>query len=165
MIFCVLIFLQPVSRSMAVSKRSGPDFLYLANAHSNKMTDLSQNKEVNITFHDSSKQDWISVTGEAVTASNDDPRIKQIYSKIVSAWFGDLGDGVHTGGPEDPRMSLIEVKAKYISYYKSTSGKLGSMAEIGTAVFTGNVAQTGDLREMHEDEIKQARSKDSQMSS
>lgn len=97
---------------MAVSKRDGPDFLYLANKHSNKMTDLSQNKEVNITFHDSSRQDWISVTGEAVTTSNDDPRIKQIHSKIVSAWFGDLGDGVHTGGPEDPRMSLIEIKAK-----------------------------------------------------
>lgn len=76
------------------------------------MTDLAKNQEVNITFHDSSSQDWISITGEAVTASSDDPRIKQIYSKIVSAWFGDLGDGIHTGGPEDPRMSLIEVKAK-----------------------------------------------------
>lgn len=97
---------------MAVSKRNGPDFLYLANKHSNKMTDLAKNQEVNITFHDSSKQDWISVTGEAVTTSSEDPRIKQIYSKIVSAWFGDLGDGVHTGGPEDPRMSLIEIKAK-----------------------------------------------------
>jgi general stress protein 26 len=166
---------------MAVSKRSGPDFLFLANKHSNKMADLEQNKEVSITFHDSSKQDWISVTGEAVTTSNDDPRIKQIYSKIVSAWFGDLGDGVHTGGPEDPRMSIIEVKAKCrylcmmlvavadvfsdISYYKSTTGKLGSMAEIGTAVFTGNVAMTGDLREMGVEDIKQARVRDSKMSS
>ena len=25
---------------------------------------------------------------------------------------GDLGDGVHTGGPEDPRVKLIEVRAK-----------------------------------------------------
>ena len=31
---------------------------------------------------------------------------------FFTAWFGDLKDGVHTGGPEDPRMKLIEIKAK-----------------------------------------------------
>jgi general stress protein 26 len=97
---------------MAVSKRSGPDFLFLANKHSNKITDLQKNKEVNLTFHNNSNQDWISVTGEAVKVTNEDPRIKEIYSKTVSAWFGDLGDGTHDGGPEDPRMCLIEVRSK-----------------------------------------------------
>lgn len=97
---------------MAVAKRTGPDFLFLANAHSQKFDDLEKNKIATISFHNSSTQDWISVTGEAVTTSNDDPRIKEIYTKTVSAWFGDLKDGVHTGGPEDPRMKLIEIQAK-----------------------------------------------------
>lgn len=39
------------------------------------------------------------------------------------------------------------------------------MVEIGSAVLGGKVAQTGDLREMHEDEIKQARQRDSELSS
>lgn len=95
---------------MAVAKRTGPDFLFLANANSKKFDDL-KNKEACLIFHDSS-ENWVSVTGEAVTTSNDDPRIKEIYSKPVSAWFGDLGDGVHTGGPEDPRMKLIEIRSK-----------------------------------------------------
>lgn len=97
---------------MAVSKRSGPDFLFLANANSQKFKDLEANKEVNLSFEDSSKHDWISVTGEAVTLSNDDPRIKEVYSKGIAAWFGDVGDGVHDGGPGDPRMKLIEVQPK-----------------------------------------------------
>lgn len=97
---------------MAVAKRSGPDFLFLANANSMKFDDIESNKVTNIYFHDSSTQDWISVTGESVTSSNDDPRIKEVYSKMTSAWFGDLKDGVHNGGPEDPRMKLIEVQAK-----------------------------------------------------
>ena len=97
---------------MAVAKRSGPDFLFLANANSQKFDDIENNKVANIYFQDSSTQDWISITGEAVTSSNDDPRISEVYSKAVSAWFGDLGDGTHTGGPEDPRMKLIEVQAK-----------------------------------------------------
>lgn len=97
---------------MAVAKRTGPDFLFLANANSQKFDDIEKHKITNIYFQDSSSQNWISVTGESVVTSNDDPRIKEIYSKAVSAWFGDLGDDVHTGGPEDPRMKLIEVQAK-----------------------------------------------------
>jgi general stress protein 26 len=97
---------------MAVAKRTGPDFLFLANTNSQKFDEIEQNKIVNLTFQNNSNTDWISITGEAVTSSNDDPRIKQVYSKQTSAWFGDLGDGVHTGGPEDPRIKLIEVQAK-----------------------------------------------------
>ena len=97
---------------MGVAKRSGPDFLFLANANSQKFDDIEKNSRANVYFHDSSSQDWISVTGEAVTSSNDDPRIKEIWNRGVSAWFGDLGDGVHTGGPDDPRMKLIEVQAQ-----------------------------------------------------
>ncbi len=97
---------------MAVAKRSGPDFLFLANAHSQKFSDIEQNKVTNVYFHDSTTQDWISVTGETVVSSNDDKRIKEVYTQGVKAWFGDLGDGKHDGGPEDPRMKLIEVKAK-----------------------------------------------------
>ena len=103
----------PVHRSMAVAKRTGPDFLFLANAHSQKFNDIESHPDaVTITFQNSSTQDWISITGKAVTSSNDDPRIKEVWSMGTAAWFGDLGDGVHTGKPEDPRMKLIEIQAK-----------------------------------------------------
>lgn len=98
--------MQPVGRSMAVAKRTGPDFLFLANANSTKVKDLEANKEVQLSFRDSKTEDWVSVTGEVVCMTNDDPRIKEIYSKPVKVWFGDIGDGVHDGGPEDPRMKL-----------------------------------------------------------
>nr|OQO29923.1 hypothetical protein B0A51_02919 [Rachicladosporium sp. CCFEE 5018] len=154
----------PVGRAMAVAKRSGPDFLFLANGHSQKFTDLEKVKDVNVSFHNSTTQDWISVTGEAVTTSNDDPRIKEVYSKATSAWFGDLGDGVHTGGPEDPRMRLIEIRAKYISYWKHNTNPLGFMKEIGVATMTGGVAVTGLLRELKEAEINKAREQDGNLS-
>lgn len=97
---------------MALAKRTGPDFLFLANAHSQKFKDIEANKEVNVSFQDTKSQDWISVSGTATTASNSDPRIKEVWSRGAAAWFGDVGDGVHDGSAEDPRMSLIEVKAK-----------------------------------------------------
>ncbi|KAK3686454.1 hypothetical protein LTR37_019804 [Vermiconidia calcicola] len=155
----------PVARSMAVAKRTGPDFLFLANANSQKFNDLEKSSVANVYFQNSSNQDWISVTGEAVTASNDDPRIKEVHSKSVKAWFGDLGDGVHNAEPEDPRMKLIEVKAKYINYWKHEVGAAGFMKEVGGAVMTGGVANTGTLRKLDGKELEEMRSKHGAMSS
>ncbi|KAF2661511.1 hypothetical protein K491DRAFT_586863 [Lophiostoma macrostomum CBS 122681] len=147
----------PVGRSMAVAKRVGPDFLFLGNLHSKKFSDLESNKEVQVTFQDSKTQDWVSVSGEAVTTSNSDPRIKELWSNGVKAWFGDLGDGKHDGSADDPRMALIEVKAKYITYWLHQVGALGFMKEVGVAAVTGQVANTGATRELKEAAIEQAR--------
>lgn len=146
-----------VGRSMVVAKRSGPDIFYLTNKHSHKFEDLESNREVQITFQDTKTQDWISISGEATTASNDDPRIKELYSSTVSAWFGDLKDGVHDGTWKDPRMSLIEVKSRYIVYWKKEVSTLGFMKEVGQAALTGSVAQTGAHREFTESEIQKER--------
>lgn len=142
---------------MAIAKRDGPDFLFLANGHSKKFSDLKDKSEVQITFQDSKNQDWASVSGTAVTKSNSDPRIKDLWSQGVKAWFGDLGDGKHDGSADDPRMTLIEVKAKYISYWLHQVGALGFMKEVGVAAVTGKVADTGVLRELKENEIEEAR--------
>lgn len=142
---------------MAIAKRTGPDFLFLANAHSRKFSDLSSNKDVQITFQDSKTQDWISVSGTATTTSNTDPRIKDVWSQGTRAWFGDLGDGTHTGGPEDPRMTLIEVKTSYVVYYATDVGMLGFVKEVVGAAVTGGVANTGKLRELGKEELEMAR--------
>lgn len=147
----------PVSRSMVVAKRAGPDFLFLANGHSQKFSDIEKDKTAQITFQNSSSQDWVSISGTVTTSSNSDPRIKELYTRGSNAWFGDLGDGVHTGGPEDPRMSLIEVKAKYICFWKSTVSSLGFLKETTQASLTGQVAQTGVTRQFLEEDIEKMR--------
>ncbi|CAD6575934.1 MAG: hypothetical protein ASARMPREDX12_007648 [Alectoria sarmentosa] len=147
----------PVARSMAVAKREGPDFLFLANQHSNKFKDLANDKTAHLTFQNSSSQDWVSVTGTVASTSNSDPRIKDLYSKGTSAWFGDLGDGVHNGTADDPRMTIIELKAKYISYWKATVGTLGFVKEVAQASLTGQVANTGVQRQLVEEDIEAMR--------
>ncbi|MCJ1467354.1 hypothetical protein MMC07_005978 [Pseudocyphellaria aurata] len=151
----------PVARSMAVAKRVGPDFLFIANKHSRKFEDIENSKEALVTFQNSSTQDWVSITGTITVASNDDPRIKELYNPALSAWFGDLGDGVHTGKAEDPRMALIEVKSKYISYWNSKVTSLGFLKEVGLAALTGKVADTGIQRELLEKDIEAARQESS----
>lgn len=159
--FCLLTTIRPhlgpVSRSMGVAKRNGPDFLFLANFQSSKFKDLEHNKQAQITFQNSSSQEWVSITGEVTTASNSDPRIKTLYSTSVSAWFGDLGDGKHNGTADDPRLALIEVKPRYISHWKPTVGALGFVKEVGVAALTGQVAKTGVQREFFSEDIEAAR--------
>ncbi|KAL8797278.1 MAG: hypothetical protein Q9195_000431 [Heterodermia aff. obscurata] len=145
----------PVARSMAIAKRDGPDFIFLANNNSQKFEDIDHDKTALLTFQNSSNQDWVSITGEVTVTSNDESKVKEVYHKGTNAWFGDLGDGVHTGGPEDPRMTLIEVKAKYIAYWKhNTSTSLGFVKEVTQASLTGQVADTGLNRQFTEEDIK-----------
>jgi general stress protein 26 len=150
-----------VARSMAVVERNGPDFIFLANRHSTKFRDFEFNKECSITFQNSSSQDWISISGTATIASNRDPRINELYSPGTKAWFGDLEDGVHNGTANDPRMSLIEVKAKHITYWKSTVSSLEFIKEVTQAAITGKVATTGLLRHFDGEEIEAQRNKTS----
>ncbi|RVX72519.1 hypothetical protein B0A52_03709 [Exophiala mesophila] len=146
-----------VGRSMNVAKRAGPDILFLANKHSKKFEDISSNKEVQVTFQDLKSQDWISISGTVTVANNDDPRIKELYTSGLSAWFGDLKDGVHDGTWKDPRMSLIEVQSRYITYWKKEVSTLGFVKEVGTAALTGGVAQTGPIRELTSEDIAKER--------
>lgn len=146
----------PVTRAMACAKRDGPDFWFLANINSNKVKDIKSSPSVNISFFDSSDKSWCSVSGTA-TVSQDQPKIKELYSPVVSAWFGDLGDGIHTGSADDPRMSAIKVSSNYISYYKTTKGKVARMADMAMAVGLGRLAQTGILREIKAEAIEGSR--------
>ena len=68
-----------------------------------------------------------------------------------------MGDGTHDGGPDDPRMALIEVKPHYITYWLSTVGALGFAKEVGLGAATGKVATTGVLREFGSDDIEKMR--------
>lgn len=119
--------------------------------------DLESDKTAQVTFQDSSSQNWASITGKVVVADNSDPRIKELNNAFSSAWFGDLGDGVHNGTADDPRVALIEVKAEYITYWLSTSTTLGFLKEIAQSNLTGQVATTGVTRELKKQAIEKAR--------
>ena len=67
--------------------------------------------------------------------------------------MGDLGDGKHDGGPEDPRIGIIRVEAKTATYAVSKSTVVGRAAEIAKGVVTGSTASVNKLREISEQDI------------
>lgn len=72
--------------------------------------------------------------------------------------MGDLGDGKHDGGPEDPRIAIIKVTSKTIQYATARKSMIGTVVEVGKGVVTGEAAQVNKLRHIDESEIQQWRS-------
>ena len=71
----------------------------------------------------------------------------------TAAWFGDLGDGVHKGDHNDPRVAIIEVIPDEIRYWYATRSKVGQAVDIAVSAVSGRTAAPGELRTITKDEV------------
>jgi general stress protein 26 len=117
---------------------------------------LKANPDINLGFLTSSGE-WASVSGKA-TVETDREKIKTYYSPALKAWLGDLGDGTHDGGPDDPRVGLIKIESKTAQYAISRKNVLTSAIEVAKGVVTGETPAVNKLRYLSESELSQARS-------
>jgi len=160
--FCLLTTITPegqvATRCMAVAgkENNGIDFIFHTNTESGKTDDLDANPQVNLGFLASSGE-WASISGKA-TVVTDRAEVKKHYSEHLKVWLGDLGDGKHDGGPEDPRIGLIKVHSNTIQYATSRRSTIGSAVELAKSYVTGETAQVNKLRHLSEQEIQQWRS-------
>jgi hypothetical protein len=68
--------------------------------------------------------------------------------------MGDLGDGKHDGGPDDPRIGIIRVKTQFATYSISHKSAIGRTAEIAQGTLTGKAAVVNKLREITEEDVR-----------
>lgn len=101
--------------------------------------------------------EWASISGEAEIVTDRDT-VKKYYSQELKTWVGDLGDGVHDGSENDPRIGLIRLKTKTATYALARSNAISRGIEIVQGAFTGKTAQVNKLRELSEQEISSYRS-------
>ncbi|KXT17796.1 hypothetical protein AC579_5324 [Pseudocercospora musae] len=146
------------SRCMALAAKegNGVDFIFHTNTESGKTDDLDANPDINLGFLDSAGE-WASISGKA-TVETDRAKVREYYSPALKAWLGDLGDGKHDGGPEDPRIGLIKIKSETIQYAVSRKNILTSTIEVAKGVISGEAPAINKLRHLSEQEIQQWRS-------
>ncbi|KAL2042409.1 hypothetical protein N7G274_004901 [Stereocaulon virgatum] len=149
------------SRCMALAAKEsgGVDLLFHTNTESGKTNDLKNDPKINIAFLNSTGE-WASVSGEAEIIT-DREVVRKYYSQSLKAWLGDLEDGKHDGGPEDPRIGVIKVKAVTATYAIATGTALGRGAEILKGTITGSAPKVNKLREISEAELQQWRQQNS----
>ncbi|KAI9851628.1 MAG: BLI-3 blue-light-inducible Bli-3 protein [Thelocarpon superellum] len=143
-----------VSRCMALAgtENEGIDLIFSTNTESGKTDDLTSDPNINIAFINSSGE-WASVSGQAEVIIDRDT-VKSYYSRALKAWLGDLGDGVHDGGPEDPRIGLIKVNTITATYAIVRRSAVSRGVEIAKGAVTGEAASVNKLRELTAEDIK-----------
>jgi general stress protein 26 len=100
-----------VSRPMATQVRSpGADFWFVTYQGAAKLAEIERDPHVNLSYYRDRTREWVSVSGIA-EASRNRQKIRELYRPDWRAWFGDEG-GKKDGGPDDPRMVLIKVRAR-----------------------------------------------------
>ncbi len=84
--------------------------------------------------------------------------VKKYYSSALKAWLGDLGDGKHNGGPDDPRIGIIKVSTNTATYAITRKTAVSRGVEMAKGVVTGKAPEVNKLRELSEQEIETWRS-------
>ena len=111
------------------------------------VADLLASPQVNVVYADSSKDTYVSVSGEA-SLVEDMAKKKELWSVFVKAWFPD--------GVEDADLALVQVKISHAHYWDVDSSKLVQLYSMVKAVVTGkpptDMGDSGEVR-MHDDQI------------
>ncbi|RYZ08582.1 MAG: hypothetical protein EOO73_06925 [Myxococcales bacterium] len=136
-----------VSRPMQTqARRPGTDLWFMTSVDSGKVDELIADPQVNLGFYKDGTREYVSVSGTA-HVTQDKAMIHELYKPDWKAWLGDEG-GERDGGPDDPRIALIEVRADTAYYLKSTSPKLVTLFKVAAAILTGNPPKAGDMGEL-----------------
>ncbi|KIK01391.1 hypothetical protein K443DRAFT_566901 [Laccaria amethystina LaAM-08-1] len=127
--------------------------LFIANNVSHKFEEIQNDAHVNVSFLNPETTNWASFSGKAKIIQ-DRQEIKKHWTLATASWFGDLGDGIHKGDENDPRVAVIEVVPDEIRYWYTTKGKSGKAPDVEIGAVTGRVACPGELRTISQDEIQ-----------
>ena len=139
-----------------MQESGGIDLIFHTNTESGKTDDISSDNTINVTFLNGTGE-WASISGKA-SIITDRATVKKYYSPTLKAWLGDLGDGTHDGGENDPRIGVIRVEAKTVTYQIARMTMIGRAVEMVQGVVTGDTPAVGKLREISENEISEWRS-------
>ena len=137
----------------------GMDLIFHTNTESGKTDDLADDPTVNMSFLNATGE-WASISGSSEIITDRD-MVKKYYSPALKAWVGDLGDGKHDGGPDDPRIGVIRVRARTITYAVNRGNFVSRGVEMVQGAVTGSTPQVNRLREVNEEECTKWRAQHS----
>lgn len=73
--------------------------------------------------------------------------------------MGNLGDGVHKGDEEDPRVAVIEVIPDEIKYWVSKQSAVSRTFQVAASAVIGKATAPGELQTIRKEEVSAMHSK------
>lgn len=143
-----------VSRPMATQAiREGTDLWFMTNVETHKIDELIADPRVNLAYYKDGSREFVSVSGMA-HVTQDKLAIHELYQPTWKAWLGDEG-GARNGGPDDPRIALIEVEAQSVVYLKSDRPRPLQLFSVVKGLVTGEHPNVGDVGRLDRRELAQ----------
>ena len=143
-----------VSRPMQTQARAaGTDLWFMTDIETAKTDELIADPHVNLGYYRDGTREYVSVSGLA-HVTQDRVRIHELYKPDWRAWLGDEG-GDRDGGPNDPRIALIEVQADSAVYLKSDRPRVVALFSVVKAMVTGEPPKVGAMGELDKEELRQ----------
>jgi general stress protein 26 len=134
-----------VSRPMATQKRApGADFWFVTMEDMPKVEEIAAEPRVNLSYYQDHTREWVSVSGEA-EISRDRSKIRELWAPDWKTWFPDQG-GKRDGGPEDPRIVLIGVRAVSAQYMTLDKPQPLVLFDIVKSKLTGKTPEMGEVK-------------------
>ena len=141
-----------VSRPMQTqARRAGTDLWFMTSVEAGKVDELEREPQVNLGYYKDGTREYVSVSGRA-RVTQDKAMIHQLYKPDWKAWLGDEG-GERDGGPDDPRIALIEVQAESASYLKTDRPRFVAMFKVAAALVSGEPPKVGDMGKLDREDL------------
>lgn len=108
---------------------------FFASEKSDKVQDVSDSPQVNVTYSDFEHNKFVSISGPAKIVRDVDKN-KQLWTPIAKAWFPD--------GPDDPDLVLMKVTIEHAEYWDGPSSKMVVLFSLIGSILKGKPFDAGE---------------------
>lgn len=128
------------ARPMVASQKDFDGTLWFyTREHTGKVQEVYQGRNVGVTYADSGKQDYVSLTGTA-TLVKDKSLIEAFWSEPLRTWF--------PKGTDDPEIALLKVTVTGAEYWDAPNSMMLHAYGYVKAVLTGTSPQGGENKKV-----------------
>jgi hypothetical protein len=100
-----------------------------------KVAELDQHRKVNLSYVNSDKHDYVSVSGHARLLRDPD-KMKQLWTPWVEPWF--------PNGVGDPDLALLEVTIDEAEYWDAPASRMQRFFGLSKALASGDTTGLGE---------------------
>lgn len=116
------------------------DLWFFTNIDAEKVEEIKQEQQVNVSYADKSNQRYVSVSGQA-RVLRDQQKIDELWSPVLKVWF--------PNGKDDPNVGLLKVSVTQAEYWDSSSNRMVRLAQFAKALVTGDHEEMGENRKLN----------------
>lgn len=112
---------------------------FFTSSDSHKASEIERTPNVNVSFVDTRKQHYVSVSGMAEMV-HDREKIKELWKPVLKAWFPD--------GPDQADVALLKVKLTKAEYWDGPSSTIAQAVSFVSAILTGKQVEFGENKKL-----------------